>query len=188
MLNARKPKWLSYIAWFILVLVGVFYGSDPASAQKLSKEDKIKASYIYNFIRFIQWPHSLSNTQTSINICVFSDNPDFVKAFQPVLNKKVRGQKLSITQLSQLKAISSCHLLYLAENKHNYFTKFLSKPQAFPILSVSDHRSFCAQGGMICLVKSKGRIKVEINLKVAKAAGFNISSNLLEVATIVSSR
>jgi len=177
----------SFISLLFLIIFLIL--SHNIKAQKLSTEDKIKASYIYNFIRFINWPME-NNQKVSkvINVCSFSSSNHFFKAFGPVTGKQVRGRKIILHKITNPKQVAHCDLLYIDKGKKSNLGEILPLINKYSILSVSDINNFCNQGGMICLVKSKGRIGVQINLKVARTAGFNISSNLLEVATIVSSQ
>ena len=173
------------VTFFVAVCVFYFY---PVSAQDISKGDKIKASYVFNFIRFIKWPPEKLNTNKQpINICVINRSDNFVKAFQPAIGKKVDGHPLVLNEISDINDISSCHLVYIDKSEKKKVSTVLEQVEANKILSISDINTFCKQGGMIAMVNKKGTIKVEINLNVARKAGFHISSNLLEVAKIVTS-
>jgi len=174
------------ILHLFLLLILSFTLIETSYAQKNSSEEKIKASYIFNFIRFINWPSTeLGQKKQSIQICIFKHNRRFEKAFKPVLGKKVRGHSLKFKKISNTKNIPNCHLLYIGKAEKSQIAILLPELTKHRVLSISDTRNFCAKGGIIGMVKKKGRIRVEINLKRAKSAGFKISSNLLEVATIV---
>jgi hypothetical protein len=191
----------------IITLFIALFTSFSAHAQEIANEDKIKASYVFNFIRFIEWPlsdlknHSApgsknaqpknshsQNHSANIVVCVLNRKKQFIKAFNPVIGKKVRGQTLQFKELTNTSDISQCNLLYIDKAEKNMVSELLLAIKKYHILSISDIKSFCRLGGMIGMVTKKGKIKVEINLNVAKTAGFKISSNLLEVATIVGRR
>lgn len=161
----------------------------PVHASDISKEDKIKASYVFNFIRFIKWPKTvLDNNAKPINVCAINRNNHFSKAFQPVISKVVNGHPLEFHRITNIEQVSHCHLIYIDQAEKNNLDNLLPIVNKHKILSISDIKTFCAQGGIIGMVNKKGKIRVEINLDVAREAGFKISSNLLEVATIVSSQ
>ena len=192
----RKERLYLLLFSFCMVFFSPFFTF--AFAQEIANEDKIKASYVFNFIRFIEWPSSNLNNSSApgsknshsqnLVICVINRKNQFVKAFNPVIGKKVKGQTLQFKKLTNISNISQCNLLYIDKAEKNMVSELLLAIKEYHILSISDIKSFCRLGGMIGMVTRKGKIKVEINLNVAKAAGFKISSNLLEVATIVSSR
>ena len=168
------------------ILMSIFLFSTVVNAKKIKSEYKIKASYVFNFIRFVTWPtQQLDKKTESVQVCVMNSNSQFNKAFKPVIGRKISGHPLRFKQLSDINNIAQCHLLYVDKSKKNNIVKLLPLIEKYKILFISDSRNFCAKGGMIGMVKRKGKIRLEINLKATKLAGFNISSNLLEVATIV---
>ncbi len=159
------------------------------SAQEVANEDKIKASYVFNFIRFIEWPSGETDDPSQpIVVCVINRKNQFIKAFSPVVGKKVKGHLLTFKEITSPHNVEGCHLLYIDKAEKNLFSRLLPEINKHNILSISDSEYFCSLGGMIGMVTKKGKIKVEINLDVAKAAGFKINSNLLEVAKIVSTQ
>ena len=158
-------------------------------AESVSREEKIKASYVFNFIRFIQWPAELlGQGQDPINVCVINRSDDFIKAFRPVVGKKVNGHPLALQKIKAIDQVSDCHLVYIDKSEKKKVKGLLVSQKNKRILTISDIDTFCKQGGMIGMVNKKGKIRVEINLQVARQAGFHISSNLLEVASIVTSQ
>lgn len=179
------------ICFSLLSLLLMFFSlsKNTVYAQEIANEDKIKASYVFNFIRFIEWPfNEPGDVSQSIVVCVINRKNQFVKAFNPVIGKSVKGHLLTLKKISGPLELSGCHLLYIDKAEKNLISSLLPEIKKHHILSISDSKSFCSQGGMIGMVTKKGKIKVEINLDVAKAAGFKINSNLLEVAKIVSSQ
>ncbi len=171
---------------FIILFITFGLFSFSTHAQKISSEDKIKASYVFNFVRFITWPsQGLNKKKQSVQVCSINQNNRFDKAFKPVIGKKISGQPLMFKKIKDIEHISQCHLLYIDKSEKEQIHSLLPLIKKYRILSISDSHNFCALGGIIGMVKRKGRIRIEINLKEAKSAGFKISSNLLEVATIV---
>ncbi|MCW8929682.1 MAG: YfiR family protein [Gammaproteobacteria bacterium] len=179
------------ICFQLIFLYFIFFSSffNTTYARDITNEDKIKASYVFNFIRFIDWPlNQRIESSKPIVVCVINKNNQFIKAFSPVVGKEVKGHLLTFRKISEPYDISKCHLLYIDKAEKNLISQLLPKIKKYNILSISDMNAFCSMGGMIGMVTKKGKVKVEINLSVAKAAGFKINSNLLEVATIVSSQ
>ena len=186
MLNKSCPGRFISISFLLLACLSV---ANFCLAESVSREEKIKASYVFNFIRFIQWPEELLvQKQEPINVCVINRRGDFIKAFQPVVGKKVNGHRLELQKIKIEDEVSQCHLVYIDKYEKNKIKRFLESQKNQRILTISDIDTFCKQGGMIGIVNKKGKIRVEINLQVARQAGFHISSNLLEVASIVASQ
>jgi len=176
----------------LVLIVGFFMPS--LYAAELSKEDKIKASYVYNSIRFINWPkESFDKEPRFLNVCTFNLKSIFSQAFYPVVGKHIKGHRRQLVEIHDLKDTSHCQVIYLDESRINQFKRYVKQwntdealRKSNKTLFISDVKDFCRLGGMIGLVTRKGRVKLEVNLDVVKLAGFNISSNLLEVAKIIS--
>ena len=180
-----KPRSLVF-SMVLLCLINSLFFSNTIYAQKISHEDKIKASFVFNFIRFIQWPeYKLIKSSDPINVCVIDfnrSNNSFFKAFHSFFLERYLA---ALQSISNQKNINYCHLIYIDQAETNNLDTLLPLISKNHILSISNIKNFCAAGGIIGMVKRKGKIRVEINLQAARASGFTISSNLLEVATII---
>jgi hypothetical protein len=177
-------KKISFLIQMICFFAIIFLNNN-SFARGITKEDKIKASYVFNSIRFISWPPNALERLASLNVCTISQNNAFKNAFKPVVGKKIKGHILKFYQVKVGENIDRCHVLFLdktAAKKIKILRDILLQKQ---ILFISDIKDFCEQGGMIGLKLQDGRIKLEINLSAVKLVGFEISSNLLEVATII---
>ena len=68
--------------WLIFLLLIV---SQPLFSQNVSRENQLKAAFLYNFSQFVTWPDdAFSNSSSPIAIGVLGENP-----FGPVLNDLV---------------------------------------------------------------------------------------------------
>jgi YfiR/HmsC-like len=174
----------------LFFLINSLFFPTLVSAHKITNDDKTKASFVFNFIRFIKWPaDKLIKTSEPINVCVINrnrSNSPFIKAFKPFIAKLVNGHPLTLHKISNPEKIQHCHLIYIDKLEKNNLKILSPLIIKHHILSVSDIDNFCTTGGIIGLVKRKGKIRVKINLQAAQAFGYSISSNLLEMATIVS--
>ena len=59
------------------------------------QEYKVKAAFLYNFLKFIDWPTTKISDEKTINIGIIGTNP-FGKAFEPVQDKKIGDNKIAI--------------------------------------------------------------------------------------------
>lgn len=149
-----------------------------------SLEYKIKAAYLYNFTKFINWPEIPSAT---FNICVVGDNP-----FKDLLNgletKNVLGKPIRVQHYNNLGQIKGCQIVYF-ENTDSLPNIVL--PNALLVgnlddsLTVSSQPFFAESGGMIGFVLEDEKVKLHINLKAVKQSGLRISAKLIEVSTLV---
>ena len=158
-----------------------------AHAQSISaKESLLKATFIYNFIKFIDFPsEAFSDPQQPYLICVLGSD-SFRDALEQTLDRKtVKGRLLSFSRLSDISDLSSCHVLYIGSSWEDKVIDILSATAASPVLSISDMDQFANSGGIIGFTKNAKKIQFQINLDAAKRARLTISSKLLSLAEIV---
>jgi len=83
----------------------------------LSKEDKLKAAYLLNFTKFIEWPESdADERQKTIRICIAS-SPKFL-AFLNEMARNVRVGKLQRpVNVLPLSTAKQCELVYTRQSR-----------------------------------------------------------------------
>ena len=141
-------------------------------------ETKVKAVYIFNFTKFVEWTGISRDT---LNICVLGN-----RAIAEILNDLVShntGRKIRIEQ-DQLTDVTQCQMLYI-DHSEKTFADLLVKVRGTKVLTISDAKSFAENGGIIGFYIDEGKVKLEINPHLAEASDLKISSNLLEIARIV---
>lgn len=149
---------------------------------------KLKAAYIYQFTKFTDWSnHAFKSANDPIRICVLGKNL-FDKSLNSFSSRTSQKRQLKVEYLTSSKNILNCHMVFISRSEEKKLTKVLRKIKGSPVLSVSDINGFASQGGMIGFVAKKRKIGIEINMEASKLAGINISSKLLEVATIVKNK
>lgn len=148
--------------------------SSIVNAGESPLETKIKAAYLYNFTKFVNWPDRQGKT---IQICVSGDTQ-----ITKVLEELSAKQNGSFNVLTGLKINSAeCHILYISGSDKDVDTA-LHSSKDHNILTVSDNVHFSEYGGIITLFSENGKIRFEINLPAVQKTNLKISSKLLELA------
>lgn len=163
-----------------LALVASLAGS--ARAAPLPLEYAVKASYLYKFAPFVQWPPAAFETPgTPLTICVAGQDP-----FGPALAEAVRGQRVNgrpivVRRIEAVRPDLACQILFISGGD----TKDALQAVAHePVLTVTD-RNRGGAGGMIQFVMVSGRVRFMIDLAAAQNSGIAISSKLLGLAVSV---
>ena len=162
-----------------LVLAIAISLSAKMSAAQPALEQAVKASYLFKFGPFVDWPaNAFADSSGAFQICIIGRDP-----FGPVLDEVVRGQKIHgrpavVRRLSKGPA-GRCHILYLGNGAGT--GELPSDLIAKPVLTVSD-RSEGKGNGMIQFVMQGGRVRFGIDDAAARASGVRISSKLLDLA------
>ncbi len=164
-------------AWLVLAIAAV---SSPAYAVE---EYTLKATYIVNFTKYVEWPDGRAiSKQSKINVCLFGDS-DLVNAEQ--IFKTASTEKLAISLVKE-KSLSNvpvrCHMLFISASEAGKLDDILSSLKNQPVLTISDIDGFAEHGGMMGFVVKDDTIKIVMNKIAAENAGFHIDSLLLELA------
>jgi hypothetical protein len=172
---------IATILWWSLLIVPCL----PAQQPKPS-EYQVKAAYLYNFGRFVQWPtNSAASNDSPFTICVLGQDP-----FGPVLDSTLAGESLGgkpvmTKRIAKPQEASDCRILFINSKEEGRLQEILAGLNGAAILTVSDMPAFSRRGGMIQFVLDGDKVRFEINLTSAEAAKLVLSSELLKVATSV---
>ncbi len=160
--------------------------ASPLRADDAAKEYYVKAAFIYNFIKFTEWPGEKAiGLQSGINVCTLGGDP-FGKAasvFTAASTDKLAIHLVEIGGAAQAK--NQCHIVFLTHQRESTLSDDLRELRSSPVLTVSDISDFAGKGGVIGFVMQDGKIKIIVNTKAAEAAGLRLDAQLLEIALSV---
>ena len=149
-------------------------------------EYEVKATYLYNFSRFVEWPaQGVQVEGDTFAICVLGDNP-----FGPALNatvaqETIAGKSVVAKQISAPQDAVNCRVLFISSSEAKRLKEILTNLGAASVLTVSDLPRFTQRGGMVQFVLEGDRVRFEVNSAIAARAGLTMSSELLKVAVNV---
>ena len=165
---------LRQLALALAVLLPVL----PGSAQT-SLEAKVKAAYIFNLTRFVEWPTLPAD---SIHICVLGNSP-VGQLLTELGGRQVKERTLRIDHNGNLD-LARCQVLFIADAAGEW-REVLAGAQNLSLLTVSDLEGFARGGGIVGFYRDKGKIRLEINPRAASQANLRISAKIMEIARAV---
>ena len=167
-------------AWPALLLLFIACLSAANSAQE-TREEQVKAAFLYNFTKFVDWPESAFAASSPFVVCVFADE-GFRKELETILShEQVRGRQIAVAP-PHLEDIRGCHLVYFGRGESERRGKMLAAARQAPVLTVGEGRRFLEQGGLIAFLLENERVRFAISKRGADTAGLGVSSKLLRVA------
>lgn len=159
----------------------------PPSGAGASEFDEyaVKAAYLYNFAKFVEWPASaFESADAPLSICIAGNNP-FGGALDSLSGKMVESRPVAVRHVPAATGLEKCHIVYIGRSEQGRFKAVLAKLARLPVLTVGDIADFAQEGGMIGLVEAEQRIRFNINVAMTRQANLKLSSQLLKLATIV---
>jgi len=158
------------------------WGSLPMSAQTTMAEYQVKALFLLNFAKYVDWPAGASSP---ITIGIMGQDNFNDSLTHAIDGKSINGRSIVIKHLSENADPSGCTILFISSSKNSQLSAILSKTGSLPILTVGEDESFLQNGGIINFMLKEGKIHLAINLKAAQKVKLQISSKLLSVADVV---
>ena len=174
-------------AALLLVVIFILFASSPGvSAQpQRPSEYEVKAAYLLNFLKFVQWPPFPASGENSIPICVLGRDPFGDTLDKIVSGQQIEGKNVVSKRITTPADVDSCRVLFIDSSETNRLMSTIAALDATPVLTVSEIPDFVSQGGIIQFVLKDGRVRFEINLMRAQRLGLMVSSQMLNVAAAV---
>ena len=151
-----------------------------------SSEHVIKAGYIYNFAKLVEWPALPVRKGQPIVIGVLGN-----EAFATVLRRVVEGKKIDdrpfhVRSLKhkELKDCG-CQILFVAASQNSRADEIIQFQNTASVLTIAETADFARRGGIIALILEDSKVRFMVNVDAANEAALTVSSRLLALATIV---
>lgn len=182
---SRSGKWRSLRA--ALILAGL--PSLPiVAAVPPTREYQIKAAAIYNIIAFTEWPaSSFSSPESPLVIGILGEGPIAALLNEFGANETWQGRKVVLRRLSTPAEAQACHVLFVARSETPRWRTLSSQLAGRPILTIADAEDFARQGGVVQFAVDRNKIRLIVNLGVARSVGLTISSKVLRLANVIDS-
>jgi len=156
----------------------------PAPAMPL--EDQVKAAFVYNFARFVEWPSdALEPSGVPLSICVLGDDLMGQALEQAARGKIVDGHSLTVRRLTERDPVGGCPILFVGAMPARARSDELARLQDRSVLTVSDSEGFAGDRSIVAFFKAGNKVRFRINIDAAQRARLKISSRLLGVADVV---
>jgi hypothetical protein len=182
-------------AAFVMAVVPRAWADDAPS-----QEYKIKAAFLYNFLKFVDWPTGKeADPNKPITLGIIGKDP-FGKAFEPVKDKKINDREVVIKRFKSVAELKkpgkegeaeldkqsgeqkNCHLLFICSSEKDSIEEILAAIKDRPVLTVADTEDFLKSGGIINFVMEEQKVHFEISDAAAKRSKLQIRSQLLRLA------
>ena len=202
----NKTKTITILI-LVLALTPVLSAAGTDSAP--SKEYQVKAAFIYNFIKFIDWPEpapaepdkKADDTAKPITIGIIGENP-FGKAFEALAKKKIQNRQVIIKHFGGFEknstkykeggktkykykdadALKDCQVLFVGFSETKYCKEIIDIIKDSSVLTIGETKDFLETGGIIGFVTEQKKVRFGVNLIAAEQAELKIRSKLLRLA------
>ena len=157
-----------------------------AGQQSTVTEDEIKAAYLFNFAKFVEWPASATGaSETPLVFCVAGGS-----RVRPILqdiarSRTVKGRRLVTRSWQPSSGSSDCHIVFVGAMAPERSEAALRAFRETSALTVADSTATGRAHAIIVFVKEAAAVRFEVDVGAARESGIEISSQLLKVAKAV---
>lgn len=142
---------MKYVTLLLSLIVTVWL-QDPQLPEMNEKDTGavVKASYLYNFAKYIDWPEHEKEGNFIISV-MGGDNvyQELVKNYN---SKQIGLQQIEIRKISKTLKISDCHILYVGKESQDILPEIAQKFENTPTLIVADGDQTLNDGSAVAFV------------------------------------
>ncbi len=177
-------KFINITLISIIIAGSVMCGAQRLHAKSISPtEYEVKAAFIYNFIKFIEWPDNYY-PDGDMPICVLGGCP-FGKSLENISGKIIKNKIVASKNIKSPQEAKGCYIVFISGSERGHLAEILETFAGSNILTISDTKGFAEQGVVINLFIENNKVRFEVNIDAAGRAGLEISSKLLSLARVV---
>lgn len=156
-----------------------------AYAQDEQPEFVVKTAFIYNFLKFTQWPNgTFAKPGTPLVVCTTGDD-SYGSALNILMTKHIDGHPIALERSVPSNALNRCNTIVVSGQSPSQILAELGPLKTQPVLTIGDGPDFVGAGGMIGLVNVDRQVRFQIGAAAIHRSGLSISSQLLKIAILV---
>jgi hypothetical protein len=159
----------------ILLAPGCVSASDTTDV-----ETQVKAAFIYNFARFVEWP--ARSSPGSIRIGILGRGDLASSLVEVTRGKSANGRPLEVAHINSIAEADRCEILLIERSETRHLKDIVQAVAGKPILTVCDGGNCSRDGAIIAFQIVEESVRFQINQEAAEHAGLKVSSQLLKVA------
>jgi hypothetical protein len=192
-LRRRESELWSRFNWWRAIGLGFVLvcgmPGQPLRAGDAPDEYAVKATLLYNFTQFVEWPaRAFAKPDDPLVIGIIGKDPFGATLENIAAREHADGHRIVVQQCRNTVEANRCHVLFVSATQRGELAQIVAGLRGHPILTVAEFEGFTTGGGMVRLYRNSGnKVRVQVNLEAVRAAGLSISSKLLRVVELVSS-
>lgn len=169
--------------WSRCLLAAVALWSVAAQA---ARDDQLKAAFVYNFTRFIEWPaDAFAGDDAPIVIGVYANSRYARELEDTVRVRKAGNRPVVVRQVRSLKEARAVHMLVFDGTADAQLKEALAALKGAPVLTIGESEQFARLDGILTFVREGDDLRFEVNLDAARQSGLKISAQFLKLARTV---
>jgi hypothetical protein len=182
---ARNPKALAAHCATLILIMAFGNGLTAKLPADQLDEYQVKAAFLYNFARFVEWPEAIEDASKPFVICVLGKDP-FGRTLDDIVSgKKIQARPFAVRRFSDPAQARGCSILFVSSSERKNVISVLGSLNEPGILTVGESDTETSDGVIVRFTMADGKVRFEINSAAASRAMLHISAKLLSLAQAV---
>jgi hypothetical protein len=170
----------------LALLAATTVAADAPGAQT---EYAVKAAFLYNFAKYVQWPAETRPSPAGAFVITVLGRDPFGSALEENLQgKEVDQLRVVVRRVHGPEEVGPSQIVFISDSQRTQLPAILKQLGDSPTLTVGDMDHFAERGGVIQFRTEGDRVRLSINRAAAERAHLRISAELLKLAKLVGSR
>ena len=183
----RTTKTQTPVLVAALLVISLLPSASATAQNGSTSEQKIKVAYLYNFIRYVEWPdQAFQDSSSPFVIGVMANDPHGRLLDRVAAKKRARGRRIIVRRFRSSDEIRNCHLVFISavsnaadeaeaiartKNQHTLLVcdAVVAPQPGSPIRFFADH---------------DGTIGLRINVDAMGRRALKADAKLLNIATV----
>ncbi|SME95312.1 YfiR family protein [Desulfovibrio gilichinskyi] len=159
----------------VITLFFFLYSSPviAADAKITATKAQLRALFIKKIPKYVLWPEQAHFKESEKYTVAAIDKEELAPYFD-------KSESFKLVRWPA----DDCQVLFLDSSNPRVIAAILKQVKNKPILTIGQNPDFLRMGGIINLVESGSRMKLQVNICAARKAGLTISSKLLKLSEI----
>lgn len=166
---------------FTLFFISADYVRMPILQDPNNSNAKIKATFIYNFTKYIDWPDNYK--EGNFVIGVLGTTPFYNELTSLLSTKTVGNQRFELKSFTGVNSINgTCHLLFIPSEYSSLLPEALKKVKHSCTLIITEKSGLIRQGSAINFIVENNKQRFELNKENIQKYKLKVSSSLMALA------
>jgi hypothetical protein len=186
--RANPSTCLAWCRRIVALVLAIALGTPGWAANpQVLPEDQIKAGFLFNFTRFVEWNQTaFAAPDSPLLLCVLDDSAMADLLTGAAAGRIVNGRSVAVRPVKPADELRSCQVLFLSAPDERKAERILTSVKGKPVLTVGESPGFIQAGGLVNFSVQDNKIRLELDLDSANRAGLKISAKLIAVSKLVS--
>ncbi len=188
--DVQRRSWIFPFALLPELFLALLFLNLPAYAQAPAPltETQIKAGFLFNFTKFVEWPpDAFADATSPIVLGIVGEDPFGDLLTRAVAGKTVNGRAVLVRHFVADQNLQGCNILFISASEEKHLPRILDGLRGSSVLSVGETDEFARLGGVINFFIEGNRVRLQINLEAATRARLKVSAKVIAVARLVTS-